>query len=250
MANKTSFLTFSSTTLLLWLDSATNLVTVYLNTSCFVCILASIVLVVLIIKFGANSLGKQPSLSASFSLPPGPSPWPIVGSIPDLHRNKPGYKWILGLMKEMNSEIACIRLGNVHVIPLTSPELAREFLNKKDVIFASRPKKMATNYLSRGYLTAIVTPWGDQWKKMRRVVTSEMVSHARLKWLLEKRNEEANNLVFYLHNQCTKNASNGGEVIDIRLLTRQFSGNVIRKMIFSKGISAREEKMEGLVLKR
>lgn len=70
---------------------------------------------------------------------------------------------------------------------------------------------------------------------MRRVVTSEMVSHSRLKWLLEKRNEEADdNLVFYLHNQCNKNSSSGGEVFDIRLLTRQFSGNVIRKMIFNK----------------
>ncbi|KAI3850159.1 hypothetical protein MKX03_011957 [Papaver bracteatum] len=68
---------------------------------------------------------------------------------------------------------------------------------------------------------------------MRRVVTSEMVSHARLKSLLGKRNEEANNLVFYLHNQCNKNSLSGGEVINIRLLTRQFTGNVIRKMVFN-----------------
>ncbi|KAI3933840.1 hypothetical protein MKX01_028166 [Papaver californicum] len=137
-------------------------------------------------------------------------------------------------MKEMNTEIACIRLGNVHVIPVTSPELAREFLKIQDAIFAYRPKTMATEYLSRGYLTAIVTPWGDQWKKMRRVVTSEMVSHARLKWLLEKRNEEADNLVFYLNSQCNKNSLSGGEVINVRLVTRQLSGNVIRKMIFNK----------------
>ncbi|MCL7051735.1 hypothetical protein MKW94_026046 [Papaver nudicaule] len=95
---------------------------------------------------------------------------------------------------------------------------------------------MATEYLSRGFLASIVTPWGDQWKKMRRVVTSEMVSHARLKWLLVKRNEEANNLVFYLHNQCkcNKNSVSGGEVFNLRLITRQFGGNVIRRMIFNK----------------
>ncbi|RZC91027.1 hypothetical protein C5167_028859 [Papaver somniferum] len=231
MANKTSFLTFSNTTL--WLDSASTLSIVELNTSYLLTILASIV-VLLLINFGVNTLKKQPSLPASFPLPPGPSPWPILGSIPTLLRNKPRYKWILGLMKEMNTEIACIHLGNVHIIPVTSPELAREFLQKQDAVFASRPRTMATEHLSRGFLTTSVTPWGDQWKKMRSVVTSEMVSHARLEWLLGKRNEEANNLVFYLHNMCSTNSLSGGEVFNLRLLTRQFSGNVIRKMIFNK----------------
>ncbi|KAI3959325.1 hypothetical protein MKW98_018915 [Papaver atlanticum] len=231
MASKTYFLTFSNSSL--WLDSATNLATIDRYTSHLLSILAPIGLFVLI-QFGVTSIRKQPSLSASFPLPPGPSPWPILGSIPDLLRNKPGYKWILGLMEEMNTEIACIHLGNVHVIPVTSPELAREFLNKQDAVFASRPRTMATEYLSRGFLTAVVTPWGNQWKKMRRVVTSEMVSRERLKWLLEKRNEEADNLVFYLYNQCNKKSLSGGEVFNVRLLTRQFSGNVIRKMIFNK----------------
>ncbi|KAI3896799.1 hypothetical protein MKW98_009652 [Papaver atlanticum] len=231
MANKTSFLTFFNTTL--WLDSATNLSIVDLNTSYFLRILASIVLI-LLIKFGIKSLRLRPSLSASFPLPPGPSPWPILDSIPALLRNKPRYKWILGLMKEMNTEIACIRLGNVHIIDVfCSCKLAREYFQKQDAVFASRPRTMATEHLSRGFLTTIVTPWGDQWKKMRRVVTSEMVSHARLESLLGKRNEEANNLVFYLHNQCNKNSLSGGEVINIRLLTRQFTGNVIRKMVFN-----------------
>ncbi|KAI3886642.1 hypothetical protein MKX03_034736 [Papaver bracteatum] len=230
MANINSFLTFFNTTLRL--DSASTLAIVELNTIYLPTILASTV-VLLLIKFGVNTLKKQPSLSAAFPLPPGPSLWPLLGSIPALLRNKPRYKWILGIMKEMNTEIACIRLGNVHIIPVTSPELAREFLQKQDAVFASRPRTMATEHLSRGFLTTIVTPWGDQWKKMRRVVTSEMVSHARLESLLGKRNEEANNLVFHLHNQCNKNSLSGGEVINIRLLTRQFTGNVIRKMVFN-----------------
>ncbi|KAI3973268.1 hypothetical protein MKW92_022610 [Papaver armeniacum] len=231
MSNHTSFSTFSNITH--WMHSTTNLAIFDVSTCCLLPIFASIILL-LLIKFGVNSLEKQTTLPASFPLPPGPSPWPILGSIPDLFRNKPRYKWILGLMKEMHTEIACIRLGNVHVIPVTSPEIAREFLKKQDAIFSSRPVTMATEYSSRGFLSVAVTPWGEQWKKMRRIVTSEMVSHARLKWLLQKRNEEADNLVFYLHNQCNKNLLCGGQVFNLRLLTRQFSGNVIRKMVFNK----------------
>ncbi|KAI3895487.1 hypothetical protein MKX03_035454 [Papaver bracteatum] len=231
MANNTSSLNLSNTTL--WMHSSTNLTIVDLINSYFLCILASIVLP-LLVKFWVNSLRKQQYLSSLFPLPPGPSSWTILGSIPDLIRNKPRFKWILGLMNEMNTKIACVRFGNVHIIPVTSPEIAREFLKKQDAVFASRPITMATEYSSRGFLTAVVTPWGEQWKKMIRFVTSEMVSHMRLKWLLQKRNEEADNLVFYLHNKCNKNSLNGGQVFNLRLLTRKFSGNVIRKMIFNK----------------
>ncbi|KAJ8649812.1 hypothetical protein MRB53_002847 [Persea americana] len=63
-------------------------------------------------------------------LPPGRKPWPIVGNLTELVMNKPAFRWILRLMKEMNTEIACIKLDNVHVIPVTCPEIGCEFLKK------------------------------------------------------------------------------------------------------------------------
>ncbi|RWR80492.1 phenylalanine N-monooxygenase [Cinnamomum micranthum f. kanehirae] len=167
-------------------------------------------------------------------LPPGPMPWPIVGNLIKLVMNKPAFRWILRLMKEMNTEIACIKLGNVHVIPVTSPEIGREFLKKHDAIFASRPLTMASEYLSRGYLSAATAPLGDQWKKMRRVVANEVLGPARLKWLVNKRVEEADNLVRYLYNQCRSSRVGDGAVVNVRVATRQYSGNVIRKMMFNQ----------------
>ncbi|KAE8685267.1 hypothetical protein F3Y22_tig00111099pilonHSYRG00109 [Hibiscus syriacus] len=80
---------------------------------------------------------KQPSL------PPGPKPWPIVGNLPQFikHKNETSASdWIHSLVKEMNTDIACIRLGNVHVIPVTCPEISREFLKKQDAVFASKDR--------------------------------------------------------------------------------------------------------------
>ncbi|OVA00032.1 Cytochrome P450 [Macleaya cordata] len=240
--NTTTTTTISSSFLTLRPDSAMGVAGVVLTTTTLpttsLIILASIC--IFLIQFGSNTHKKRTLVGAAAGLPPGPVPWPIIGNLPELFRNKPAFRWILGIMKEMNTEMACIRLGNVHVIPVTSPEIAREFLKKQDAIFASRPITMGTEYSSRGFLSVAVAPWGDQWKKMRRVVASEVITSARLKWLLEKRTEEADNLVFYIHNQCKKsrfdlkNSINGGAVIDLRLTVRQYSGNVIRKMMFNK----------------
>ncbi|XP_041014058.1 tryptophan N-monooxygenase CYP79A68-like [Juglans microcarpa x Juglans regia] len=181
-------------------------------------------------KFHGKSCKQTPSL------PPGPTPWPIVGNLPELWRNKPAFRWIHGLMESLNTEIACIRLGGVHVIPVTSPELAREFLKKHDIVFASRPLSMSTKYASRGFKSTALVPWGDQWKKMRKLVVSQIINSTTTRWLLNKRTEEADNLVRFIYNQC-KNADDhsiNGSVVDVRLAARHYCGNVIRKMIFNR----------------
>ncbi|KAF8011885.1 hypothetical protein BT93_I0116 [Corymbia citriodora subsp. variegata] len=173
-------------------------------------------------------------------LPPGPAPWPIVGCVPEMLSQKPTYRWIHHLMKEMDTDIACIRLGNVHLIPVTCPEIAREFLKKHDATFSSRPTSMAAQMCSGGYLTTILTPYGGQWMKMRRVLVSEIICPARHCWLKDKRTEEADNLVKYIYNQSKSSSG----IINVRTTTRQYAGNVIRKLMFSTRYF-REERTDG-----
>nr|GMD39859.1 isoleucine N-monooxygenase 1-like [Ipomoea batatas] len=164
-------------------------------------------------------------------IPPGPKPWPLVGSLPEIFRSgKPAFRWIHNFMDETNTEIASIRLGGTYVIPVTSPELAREFLKKQDSIFSSRPLCMSADLISNGYLTSVFLPYGQQWTKMRRILTSHVVSPARQHWLHDKRAEEANHLLRYIYNQCNIYGTGGMHVVNVRTVTRQYCGNVISKM--------------------
>ncbi|XP_030519672.2 tyrosine N-monooxygenase-like [Rhodamnia argentea] len=165
-----------------------------------------------------------------FPLPPGPASWPVVGCALGMLHNKPVFRWIHRLMKEMDTEIACIRLGSTHVIPVTSPIIAREFLRKQDSLFASRPVSMASGMFGGSYLTAVLSPYGEQWKKMRRVLASEVICPARHKWLHDKRAEEADNLVKYVYNLC----KTSGHQVNLRTTTRHYCGNVIRRLMFNK----------------
>ncbi|XP_008808383.3 tryptophan N-monooxygenase CYP79A68-like [Phoenix dactylifera] len=160
-------------------------------------------------------------------LPPGSTSWTIFGSLLTMLRHKPHFRWILKIAE--GKDITCIRLGSTHVIVVNSPELSREFLKKQDANFASRPLTMATEYSGRNFLSVVIAPWGEQWKKMRRVVASEILNTSRLHWQSKLRTEEIDHIVKYIHNQCEKLEE---PVINVRLATRYYTGNTIRRMIF------------------
>ncbi|TMW89131.1 hypothetical protein EJD97_017625 [Solanum chilense] len=165
------------------------------------------------------------------SFPPCPKSWPIIGILPQIFtKNKSSFVyWIHKTMEEMNTEIACIYVGNVHVIPVTSPELACEFLKIQDSVFSSRPICMSAKLISNNYLTSVFLPIGDQWMKMRKILASHVLAPSSLQWLRPKRDEAIDELVEFVYKQCTKQ-----QVINLRKVTRCYCGNAIRNMIYNK----------------
>jgi tyrosine N-monooxygenase len=143
-------------------------------------------------------------------LPLGLVPWPIVGNLPEmlLTTEKPAFRWIHLLMRELGSDIACVKLGGVHVIPITCPKMAQEVLRKQDANFASRPLTFAFRTFSSGYRTAVLSPYGEQWKKMRRVLVSDIMCASRHRWL--------------------------HDIVDVRHVARHYCGNVIRRLLFNR----------------
>ncbi|XP_028768828.1 isoleucine N-monooxygenase 1-like, partial [Neltuma alba] len=178
---------------------------------------------------------KNNKFGQKYKLPPGPKPWPIVGNLPEMLANKPGVpKWIHKLMKNLDAEIACFKLGNVYVIPVTSPAIACEFLEKEDDVFASRPMSMASDLISAGYLTTALGPYGEQWKKMKKMISKDLLSPMKHQWLHAKRMEEANNLTHYVYNQSKSKNGHGGSSVNVRIAAQHFCGNVIKRIIFNR----------------
>ncbi|KAK9124740.1 hypothetical protein Sjap_014342 [Stephania japonica] len=207
---------------LLVLLLATNLVCLLINTR---------------LSHKTKSKSKSKPISSSpKTLPPGPAPWPIVGSLPEMVRIKGSRaQWVSRFAEATDAGIACVRLGNVHVIAVSSPDIALEFLKTHDAAMASRPITMANQYTSRGFLSVFSAPMGPQWRKMRRVMASNVLKSATLQWLLNKRLEEADNLVSYVYNQCCNSGDDFmSTVVNVRDVAWHYSGNVIRKMVFNR----------------
>ncbi|CAN8314740.1 unnamed protein product [Cochlearia groenlandica] len=173
-------------------------------------------------------------------LPPGPTGFPIIGMIPTMLKNRPVFRWLHSLMKELNTEIACVRLGNTHVITVTCPKIAREIFKQQDSLFASRPLTYAQKILSNGYKTCVITPFGEQFKKMRKVIMTEIVCPSRHRWLHENRTEEIDYLTAWLYNMVKTN-----EPVDIRFVTRHYCGNVIKRLMFGTRTFSDKTKTDG-----
>lgn len=139
-------------------------------------------------------------------------------------------------MTQFKTPILCIRLGpSTHVIAVSCPNLACEFLKKQDEVFSSRPDILSADLISDGYRTAILSPSGGQWRKMRKMVIQVILSASIHKWLQPKRDEEANHLLRYICNQIEKQdtATKGG-LVNIRVVSQHFCGNLMRNMIFGR----------------
>ncbi|KAL4571079.1 hypothetical protein LXL04_017829 [Taraxacum kok-saghyz] len=132
------------------------------------------------------------TLSNRHPLPPGPMSLPFIGCTIQMLLNQPTSMWIHKLMDDLNTQILCIRLGSsTHIITVSSPELAREFFKTQDAIFISRPDFYSTYLVSDGYRATALSPHGEQWRKMRRIIILEMLSSQVHKRFQPKRDEEA-----------------------------------------------------------
>ncbi|XP_023522963.1 isoleucine N-monooxygenase 1-like, partial [Cucurbita pepo subsp. pepo] len=123
-------------------------------------------------------------------------------------------------------------LGSTYIIPVASPQLSLEFLKTYDSIFASRSSISNTvDILSHRYLTAAFSPLGGQWRKMRRILASEILNSSTLHRMLGHRNAEADTLLRYIFSQTS---NRDGAVVNVRSITQHYCGNIIRRMLFSR----------------
>ncbi|KAI7749644.1 hypothetical protein M8C21_010520, partial [Ambrosia artemisiifolia] len=129
-------------------------------------------------------------------LPPGPQPLPLVGN---LHSLDPELHSYFANVAKTYGPISRLWLGNKLGILITSPELAREVLKQNDTIFANRDVPVAGIEATYGGNDIVWTPYGDQWRMLRKICVREMLSNQTLDSVYSLRRKEVRNTVNYLY---------------------------------------------------
>ena len=104
-------------------------------------------------------------------LPPGPLPLPFLGNLLELviHPNEFLHHSFTRLSYKYGP-ILYLRLGTVHSIIVSNPQLAIECLRVHDETFASRPSLEIANYLFYGSeLSVAFGKYGPKWRDLRKM---------------------------------------------------------------------------------
>ncbi|KAL5223885.1 hypothetical protein ABZP36_010524 [Zizania latifolia] len=164
-------------------------------------------------------------------LPPGPFPLPFIGSLHLLgdqpHRS-------LARLAKTYGPLMSLRLGTVTSVVITSPNFAREFLQKHDAVFASRSAPDAVGEHAKNGI-----PWlpnAPRWRSLRRIMATEMFAPHRLDALQHLRREKVQELVDHVARLARE-----GTAVDIGRVAFTTSLNLLSRTIFSRDLTSLDD---------
>lgn len=172
------------------------------------------------------TLLKQFSPKRRLKLPPGPTPWPIVGNL--LQLGPVPHKTIASLTKTYGP-LVFLKLGSRPALITSDPDIINDIMKTQDLVFSSRPQTICAKHLTYNLHDFILAPNGDHWRAMRRICVMHLLSPTRLESFAATRDEEANAMV----ESVVVSAREGMEV-EVRSRIESFAMNVITDMILGK----------------
>ncbi|KAG9443508.1 hypothetical protein H6P81_014848 [Aristolochia fimbriata] len=139
-----------------------------------------------------NRSGRSKGGNPDKKLPPGPWKLPVVGNIhqlgTQLHR-------VLYNLSQRYGALMHLKLGQISLLVVSSPDAARQVMKAHDLVFSQRPHVLGSSILTYGNSDLINAPYGEYWRQLRKICILELLSAKRVQSFSRVREEEVSNLV-------------------------------------------------------
>lgn len=168
-------------------------------------------------------------------LPPGPKPLPLVGNLLSLDPELPTY---FANLSKTYGPIMTFWLGKKAGIVISSPALVREVLKDQDTTFANRDVPAAAREIAYGGSDIVWTPYGPEWRMLRKICVRQMLSGTILETVYTLRRNELRQMIKYIYSQAGKPV-NVGEQLFLTVL------NVITNMLWGGTVEGEERASVG-----
>nr|UCC42701.1 cytochrome P450 oxygenase [Solanum habrochaites] len=165
------------------------------------------------------------SNSKTKRLPPGPWKLPLIGSMFHLLGGLPHH--VFRDLAKKYGPIMHLQLGEVSLVVITSPDMAKQILRTHDLAFASRPKFLVGEILFYKWTDILFSPYGDYWKQMRKICLLELLSAKNVKSFNSIRQDEVHHMIEFFR-------SSSGETINVTKRIYQFSSSMTCRSAFGK----------------
>ncbi|XP_010527150.1 PREDICTED: cytochrome P450 84A1-like [Tarenaya hassleriana] len=137
---------------------------------CFLCspfVFVCLIFVGYVVKILLNR--KCPS-------PPGPRGYPIFGNMALM--NQLSHRGLADLSKKYGG-LLHLQMGRIHIVAVSTADMAREILQVQDVVFANRPANVAITYLTYDRADMAFANYGPLWRQMRKICVMKLFSRKR-----------------------------------------------------------------------
>eukprot|EP00257_Ricinus_communis_P010791 XP_002531101.2 licodione synthase [Ricinus communis] len=173
-------------------------------------------------------------------LPPSPLALPIIGH---LHLLAPLMHQALQKLSSRHGPLMYLRLGSIHSIVVSNPEMAKEFLKTHDLTFSYRIFNQAINYLTYDAATPLA-PYSSPWIFVKKLSISELLGSHTLNKFLPIRTQELHSFLRLLFEK-----SKTGETVNVSKEILKLTNNIISQMILSSRCSETDDADGGRVIK-
>ncbi|KAF3618954.1 5-epiaristolochene 1,3-dihydroxylase [Capsicum annuum] len=165
-------------------------------------------------------------------LPPGPWKLPLLGSMFHLLGGLP-HRVLRDLAKKYGP-LMHLQLGEVSLIVVTSPDMAKQVLKTHDLAFASRPRLVAAEIICYNGSDIVFSPYGDYWRQMRKVCILELLSAKNVKSFSSIRRDEVLRMIesFQL---------SSGQTVNVTKKIFQFASSMTCRSAFGKVFKEQDE---------
>ncbi|KAH7686793.1 Geraniol 8-hydroxylase protein [Dioscorea alata] len=130
------------------------------------------------------------------TLPPGPRPLPIIGNLHQVFDGIPHR--CLARLAEKYGPIMTLRFGQTTTVVISSPDMAREVLQKHDQAFSYRAIPDAIRAVRHSDVSVAWLPPNPEWRNLRMIYNTELFSTKRLESTKVVREQKVRQLISYV----------------------------------------------------
>ncbi|KAM3393385.1 hypothetical protein ACQJBY_014201 [Aegilops geniculata] len=162
-------------------------------------------------------------------LPPGPWNLPVIGSLHHLVGTKlPPHRAFLRLARR-HGPLMLLRLGEVPIVIVSTPEAAMEVFKTNDLAFATRPSSPTVDIISCGGKGFALAPYGNHWRQMRKICIMELLSARQVRRIDSIKQAEVTHL---MESVATASSASSSAIIDIGKELSRLTNNIIARAAF------------------
>ncbi|KAI3726706.1 hypothetical protein L1987_66506 [Smallanthus sonchifolius] len=174
-------------------------------------------------------LQKKANTSKIKSPPQAKGAWPIIGHLHLLSGSALPHM-VLSTLADRCGPIFTIKLGVHQALVVSDTEMAKECFTTNDKAFAGRPKSLVSVIMGYNYAMFPLSPYGDYYRQVSKMVKVELFSQRRVEMLKHVRVSEVRAFMKDVNDACVRNKEVVGSGT-VQVEMREFFANLVLNII-------------------